>query len=365
MSTSWCPWFFHSHRNWWHRNRWLAVAACSFITLVTVVFVTIFWMQRRKSLIPINVAIAMPRSPISALILLAHQLGYLSEQGLRLKMFPVTTGHEALELMSSGQVNYSVVSVPGVIKAYLAGQKVRILTELHSSTKNSLLLVKDAKKVERERDLRGRKIGVVAGTFFDFRINLLLNTDGLSREDVKIIFGTLDETIQRFEKDEVDAVILWQPYASQIMANPQNQTKVFDFPGYTEFSVLLRLGGGEVGGSDAVGSEKATNEALLRALKMAYEFYLSNQSSAQSFLDSSMGWSDHYDIQSIWQNLDIHLGLSEVLVTMLNEEVAWALRGEKSLRNSDQKMALEDLQLEELLDPTPLERVLPELITYK
>jgi len=76
-------------------------------------------------------------------------------------------------------------------------------------------------------DLSGKRVGVEAGSYLDFDLDVVLNTAGLSGNDViKTDYSTLDLT-QAYANNEIDAAVTWEPDLSRIIEN-YGGNKIFD-----------------------------------------------------------------------------------------------------------------------------------------
>lgn len=305
-----------------------------------------------------RVSIAVIKTQSSALLYLAHRLGFFENQGLNVELVQVGSGREALRLLADQRVDYAVSYSTPVIQAHFNGLPFKILTELHSSNRNTVMIFNKSRRIKTEADLLGKTIGVVPGTHIEYVLDLFLSIYNIPRNNVNVVEGSAESTRHALEAGEVDAALIWQPHTSRILKEFPDKFGVFEFPTYAVLSTVVTT-------SERVISFSEINQKIVAGLHLAQEYFRANRTKAQDIVDSLVGINSELDTRLLWRDLDIHLGLSSLLATMLDEEMEWKLR---SLQGTDITMAAMSSirgNAYDLIEPTPLTKVIPELVTYR
>jgi ABC-type nitrate/sulfonate/bicarbonate transport system substrate-binding protein len=143
-----------------------------------------------------------------------------------------------------------------------------------------------------------------------------------------------EKIVAMLESGKIDAAGLWEPFLSQLMASGGPEVfGRYETSFYSEFSVLS-------GYYDYVSQNQKVMLQVLRAIDRAHEFYLKNAPEAQAAVDGNLSEHNAPIRPETWSEIDLHLGLSATLLTMLNEEAKWYQNQDKSSSPIDAKSAL-------------------------
>lgn len=273
------------------------------------------FLRNRKA--PERITIAVARQPVFALIFIAQALGYFRNENLdvTLKMFDL--GRDALDDMIAGKSDMATVYETPLVRRVHEGKAVSILTTLHTSTKNTALLVRTEKKITNISDIKGSIIGVPKQTSAEFFLNSYLTGHGLRISDVTLKDINPEDMKKSLEDGSVDGVAIWNPYLYQLEQNiPKNQRSVLYSDTYTETSVLAVR-------TDTLAGKKPGYTAVLKALVQA-EIY------AKTYREDSIRIVARFfpdltesNIRDMWQDFTLSLKMDNLLLTLLNRESQW------------------------------------------
>lgn len=129
---------------------------------------------------------------------------------------------EFTEFQSLAPINESLVSgkidfvfeaeTPAIVSIGATGNAQIVKTLV---TLNQEILVQNNSSISSIADLKGKKIGVLAGTSSDYGVNKILNANGLQKSDVEMIDLNPVDAKVAFEQGQIDAWAVWPPFVEQ------------------------------------------------------------------------------------------------------------------------------------------------------
>jgi len=288
--------------------------------VVVVVFLSLPDNERPRAAVqPVSLRIAEASQPVFALLYIAREKGYLADEGLEVSYQSFDSGKRALESVLRGEADIATVfETPIVLKA-LEGQKVRVISELHNSSRNTGLIARRASGIHEPADLKGKKIAVSRNTHGEFFLYLILTSHGIPLSEVTFVDARPGEMVSLITTGAVDAVATWNPHLSNIIGErvSADEFALFYSEEYTEGSVLAGL-------ETVVTSRPQAMKRLLNALKRA-EQDLQNENAAIEITARHLKNQSADDIRKVWDDFSIELRLSTVLFAVLNEEAQWLI----------------------------------------
>jgi NitT/TauT family transport system substrate-binding protein len=88
------------------------------------------------------------------------------------------------------------------------------------------------------RELKGKRLALHRGTYLEYLLSVVAEREGLNLDDVTLLDLSSEATTEEFIAGRVDAVFVWEPYASRARdAGGHSLFSTADFPGLT-YSVL-------------------------------------------------------------------------------------------------------------------------------
>lgn len=297
-----------------------------------------------------KVVIAVPWFQSSALIFLADQLEYFEAEGLDVRLELRATGRECLDLALAGKADFAVVFETPVVHALLSGQDVKILTELHRSEKNTAIVARKKSGIASARDLVGKRVGVSPKTNAEFLLDLFLRSHLVDSSKIVPVHFPIGESVEELRAGRVDAAALWEPYVGQAIADAPDDFVLMKSSYYSEFSLLAAPQKSLLG-------REPLQDAMILALKRAADFYYADRKAAREIVDEFLRKQNAFVSTAIWQNFDVHLGLSSTLLTMLTEETRWY--------SAKAGPATDLTELKAVLDDRALSKFAPDLVTFR
>lgn len=161
-------------------------------------------------------------------LFLARELGLYDANTLRLVEMPSNTTN--LMSLAIGDVEAATLTLDEYLLAREGGVDVRAILVFDYSAGADVVMSRPG--IERLEDLRGKRIGVEETAAGALMLAQLLETARLAPDEVVKVHITADRQLRAYQAGEVDALVSWEPHATQLQAH--GARRLFDsrqFPG--------------------------------------------------------------------------------------------------------------------------------------
>jgi NitT/TauT family transport system substrate-binding protein len=175
--------------------------------------------------------------PGSFWIEVAWQKGWFAEAGLNVQRVDVDNNYfPSLEKVAAGQLDAMGFTQFDLVRLVARGDDLVGVAAIDYSEGAEALVAKP--DIHGLRELKGKRLALHRGTYLEYLLSVVAEREGLNLADVTLLDLNSDATTADFIAGKVDAVFIWEPYASQARAaGGHNLFSTADFPGLT-YSVL-------------------------------------------------------------------------------------------------------------------------------
>jgi len=152
---------------------------------------------------------------------LAKALGYYDEQGLDVDIQYAKSGTDAASALIAGNAQFSGNAVDHAIAAKAKGKDLKMVASFTNLPGITMAVRSELKdQVKSVKDLKGKTIGVTGlGAGTDVLLTFILNKNGLTRDDVKIVAVGSGAQPAAFASGQIDAGLNSDPYVTQIVSS--------------------------------------------------------------------------------------------------------------------------------------------------
>ncbi len=153
---------------------------------------------------------------------LARSEGWLDARQVRL--LETASATASLRALLDGKVDGAALTLDETLRARSTGTPLSVVMIFDVSAGADMLLVRPT--IRALAELKGRRIGFEQGALGELMLAHVLRAAGLTREDAQLVVLSVDRQRQAWARDQVDAVITYEPVASQLLA--QGAHRLFD-----------------------------------------------------------------------------------------------------------------------------------------
>lgn len=136
----------------------------------------------------------------------------LEELGYSVNWSEFNTGSSILEALSAGSIDFANVGdVPSIFALDKGSDFKYIGTEPAAPTSEGIL-VRDDSDIQSLEDLKGKKVAYNNASIAQYLLTKSLHSVGLTIDDIETVHLNPPDASLAFEKGEVDAWVVWDPY---------------------------------------------------------------------------------------------------------------------------------------------------------
>ncbi|MGG1944199.1 sulfonate ABC transporter substrate-binding protein [Trinickia sp. NRRL B-1857] len=138
----------------------------------------------------------------------------LEQRGIAVRWIEFPAGPQMLEALNVGGIDLGVVGETPPVFAQAASDNLLYVGVEPPAPTGEALLVPKSSAIKTLADLKGKRIAFNRGSNVHYLLVRLLEKAHLSYDDVKVTYLTPSDGFAAFENGNVDAWVIWDPYAS-------------------------------------------------------------------------------------------------------------------------------------------------------
>lgn len=150
----------------------------------------------------------------------------LADDNVKVEYRLFLAGPPMNEALASGQIDIANMGPLPAISAKGNGMDVKAIGRAYSDDYYYSLLIRPDSEISSLNDLKGKKIGVQLGSGAYVFFLFLLEQNNLSLNDFDVINMTTSDQKSSLQAGNVDAVVTWQPFVSDIELDNTGKTLI-------------------------------------------------------------------------------------------------------------------------------------------
>ena len=323
----------------------------SFLSLI-LLFISSMWLTGCENKSPVQtISLGAPQSMLPSLIWLTDELGYFSEQHIKLNLQPYPSGKIALYAMLDGEVDLAASAETPFAIASFKRDDLRLFATMGQSDNEVRILARRDHGINQASDLRTKTIATQQGSAVHYFLTSFLLYHQLDTTDTRIQFLKADELHLALANGDVDAISMREPYLSKARAMIEPDKLVeFGVPGlYTKTYIL-------VGNKDFTEKYPGALQGILSALNKAAEYADKHPQKAIGIIARRLHLSRD-KVVALWPKVRLSISLNQSILSTLQEEAKWVLSSGQLGDNTSAGQHIPDFL--QYIDPTPLQQAIP------
>ncbi len=191
-------------------------------------------------------------------------------------------GPPMLEALNAGSVDFGYTGESPPIVAQATGVPVRYVAYDPWSPKAEAIVVPKDSPIKSIADLKGKKIGVAKGSNTHYLVVSALQSAGLKPSDVQLSFLKPAEARAAFERKNIDAWAIWDPYLA--VAEAQANARIL-----TDATGLAPNRGYYLASQSFIEKSPEALKIVLDEVKKASDWAQGNPTEVAKFLSPTLG----------------------------------------------------------------------------
>jgi NitT/TauT family transport system substrate-binding protein len=295
-----------------------------------------------------EVAIGLLPQESAALVYIAQDRGYFADNGLNVTFRNASSGAAAVREMETGRTELSVTGEFPIVAEALDGRNVSILgcIDRHRTV---VLVGRSENGTAAVADLKGKRVGVPAGSQSQFILGRFLDLHGLGMADVTMVDVPVSQAGDALANGSVEACVVMASDTARVRKQAGGPIVAWAFQ---ENQPIYQVVAGR---SDWIAARPGTVERLLRSLARAEDFAVQYPDEATAVVGRRLNLTDAYRARMGPQN-QFGLSLDRSMLTAMTDEARWMVANR--LTNAT---TVPDLR--PVISTTGLERVRPGAVT--
>ncbi len=254
----------------------------------------------------------------SALIYIAQEQNFFSENGLNVTIRDYDSGIAAITGMLNGEVDMAAATEYPVVGKAFEKSKIQTIANIDKNAFMHSIIGRKDRGIRNISDLKGKKIGITRGTITEFYLGRFFDLHGMSIQQVSLVNITGDSLDDAIINGSIDAAITRRPYVN-IVENRLGDNAVI-WPVQSSQAMYEVI----VGQDDWIAGHPETVNRFLESLARAEEYAVQHPTEAKAIVQRQLNLSDTY-IAAIWPENRFSLSLDQSLITAMEDEARWMI----------------------------------------
>lgn len=229
-----------------------------------------------------TIVIGAPYFTVSFFWVLADELGYFEAEGVDVEVIIYENNSDSIEAIRNGEADIIAITFVDLYREWTQDNPYVAIVAGDYSYGADAIIAKLG--IETLDDLKGKKVAAEFGTIPEFLLDFAItNRSSITLDDIEKVNLTVDEAVDAFVNNGIDAIATFEPYASEVMS--QIDANVI-FDSKNERGLVVDVGMVEQSNLQENFEEF---EKVVRAWFKTIEFYNSNTDEAISIMANAAG----------------------------------------------------------------------------
>jgi sulfonate transport system substrate-binding protein len=233
-----------------------------------------------------EIRLATQPIPHYAPIFVAKQKKWVEEELVKagspaIKWTSFSAGPPINESFAAGQQDIGFMGDTPAIIAKSAGIDTRIIGITSNGPRSLAVVVPKNSPIKSPKDLKGRKVSVVKGSYAHHLLVLVLQKGGLTLNDIQLINLSQADTATAIANGNVEAAAIWEPLITQLES--KDVIRVLTDGTRIKQGVLVI-----VAASDFIAKHQDQAEAVLRAYQRGEKYIKAHPKEAAQLIASDV-----------------------------------------------------------------------------
>lgn len=269
-----------------------------------------------------SVKIVVAESSLSvpaSLSFIARQKGFWKDQGLDVSVVSFTAGRLALDAMLNGQAQFATAAETPLATGAFRHNTYAIICEMMNTTTETKIVARKDAGISTPQSLKGKKVGVFVGTQAEYFMDAFLTHNGMQRSELNVVNLQPADLVTAIVKGDIDAMVVWQPYAFNALKLLGTNAVVFPNEGiYTGMFCMATL-------RKYANENPEVVEKFLKGLIDAEKFVQQHPDEAIEIVAKQVG-IDPANLKQFYGEYKFVVKISDVLLDGLKKEGEWAIK---------------------------------------
>lgn len=263
--------------------------------------------------------IGVSETLLSLPLYVAEAEGFFQKRGVNVEFVNCIGGNRCVKNMLDGQTDMSTATELPVVFNSFSRSDFAILTSFVSVANDLKVVARTDAKITEPGKLRDKTLGYVKGGASQYVLDLVLVYNGIDPDTVKLKAITPETALTALANKEVDALCIWEPFASRIELELGTDVQLVPIPKlYTETFNLIAM-------QSTIKARPQELERIVQALKDSTQFIQTHPEKAKALAAKRLRVPVTL-IDKIFDDYRFRLSLNRSLPRTMEGQGRWAQR---------------------------------------
>jgi NitT/TauT family transport system substrate-binding protein len=263
--------------------------------------------------------IGVSETILSLPLYVAESEGFFKKRGVDVEFVRCVGGNRCVKNMLDGQTDLATATELPVVFNSFTRNDFAILTSFVSVSNDLKVVARTDAKITEPGKLRDKTLGYVKGGASQYVLDLVLVYNGIDPDTVKLKAITPETALTALANKEVDALCIWEPFASRIELELGTDVQLVPIPKlYTETFNLIAM-------QSAIKSKPQELERVVRALRDSTQFIQTQPEKAKALAAKRLK-IPVVVVDKIFDDYRYRLSLNRSLPRTMEGQARWAVR---------------------------------------
>lgn len=265
-----------------------------------------------------SLTIATVPTDINAMLYGAEAQNFFAANGLQVTIKEdYDSGATATAGMLNGEADLSTASEFLIVRHVFNRVDMVSLATI-TRYENTFISWRTDSGVKTLGDLKGRKVGIPLQTIAEFYLGRTLELNGINIQEVTLVDVRTAGSIDALANGEVDAVVTWEPWASQI--DQKMGSAVTTLPLQSSQYAYWNL----VGTRDWVSQHPDALERLIKTFIQTENYIIAHPEEAKVIVEKRLDFEKEY-MDLVWERYHFSLSLDQSFIAAMEDEARWMI----------------------------------------
>ncbi len=263
--------------------------------------------------------IGVSETLLSLPVYVAEAEGFFQKRGVNVEFVNCVGGNRCVKNMLEGQTELATATeLPVVFNSFIRSD-FAILTSFVSVANDLKVVARTEAKITEPGKLRDKTLGYVKGSASQYVLDLVLVYNGIDPDTVKLKAITPETALAALANKEVDALCIWEPFASRIELELGTDVQLVPIPKlYTETFNLIGM-------QSAIKARPQELERIVQALKDSTQFIQTHPEKVKALAAKRLRVPVVL-VDKIFDDYRFRLSLNRSLPRTMEGQGRWAIR---------------------------------------
>lgn len=263
--------------------------------------------------------IGVSETLLSLPLYVAEAEGFFQKRGVNVEFVNCVGGNRCMKNMLDGQTDLATATELPVVFNSFSRNDFAILTSFVSVSNDLKVVARAEAKINEPGKLRNKTLGYVKGSASQYVLDLVLVYNGIDPDTVKLKAITPETALAALANKEVDALCIWEPFASRIELELGTDVQLVPIPKlYTETFNLIAM-------QSVIRNKPQELERVVQALRDSTRFIQTHPEQAKALAAKRLK-IPVLVVDKIFDDHRFRLSLNRSLPRTMEGQARWALR---------------------------------------